>query len=190
MNKTIRRERVAATATSDQATPPAVVEREIPSRALRRAIQMADQGDCLDALRLLRPQGHSLEILNAIGVCLMRLGKVDESVALFRGVVMKPGCTLLRPDVATHYKLNFATALLLSGTPAGCLSVLSEIQEPENPTVQRLQRAIKSWEAELSFWRRWDWRINRIEPAKCHVVIDFPPGDFVPQSHAPREGER
>lgn len=190
MNKAAPMERVAVAATPEKTASPTVAAQESQSPALRRAIQMADHGDCRGALQLLRPQGHAPEIMNAIGVCLMRLGKIDESLALYRGMVMKPGCTLVRPEVPTHHKLNFATALLLQGTPAGCLSVLSEIGEPENPTVQRLQRAMKAWEAGLSFWRRWDWRINRIEPAKCHVVIDFPPGEFVPQGHPPSGGER
>ena len=187
MHKVAQTKRVAVAATPEKNLSPVIAAKESQTSALRRAIQMADHGDCQGALQLLRPQGHAPDILNAVGVCLMRLGKIDDALALYRGMVMKPGTTLVRPEVPTHYKLNFATALLLRGTPAGCLSVLSEVREPENPAVQRLHRAIKGWEAGLSFWRRWDWRINRIEPAKCRVVIDFPPGQLVPQDH-PQDG--
>lgn len=148
------------------------------SPGLRRAIQLANQGDCKAALQLLRPQGHSPETLNAIGVCLMRSGQIKEAVSLYHPLVMKAGCTWMRPEVPSLYKLNFATALLLSGTPAGCLSALKDINEPGHPTVVRLQAAIKKWEASLSIWRRWDWRINHMEPSKCRVELDFVPGEF------------
>lgn len=162
--------------------PVSVAADGVHSPAFRRAIQMANNGDCKAALQLLRPQGHDPETMNATGVCLLRLGKIGEAVVLYRGMVMKPGCTWLRPEVPTLYKINYATALLLNGTPAGCLSVLNEIRDPDHPTVQRLFGAIKKWEATLPFWRRWDWRISRIEPPRCQVPLGFTPGEFSHQT--------
>lgn len=104
--------------------------------------------------------------MNAIGVCLMRLGKAREAVDVYQGMVMKPGCTWMRPEVPKLYKLNFATALLLKGTPAGCLGTLSE-------------------RSQLSFLRRWDWRLSHVEPPNCQIELDFPPGEFFHSSAKP-----
>lgn len=178
MNQRPHAQAPTAVATPPKTALPSVAADSVHSSALRRAIQAANDGDCRTALQLLRPQGHDPATMNAIGVCLMRLGHIEEAVALYRGMVMKPGCTWVRPEVPKLYKINFATALLLGGTPAGCLSVLDEIRDPGCPLVQRLRAAIKTWEAGLPFWRRWDWRINRIDPPKCPIQVDFAPGEF------------
>lgn len=185
MNKRPSVGRSTVEATPERGVPSAVAPIDGRPSALRRAIQLANHGDCRGAMQLLRPQGHDPETMNAMGVCLMRMGQINEATVLYRGMVIKPSCTWVRPEVPTLYKLNFATALLLGGTPSGCLSVLNDVQDPGNRMVQRLRGAIKAWEAELSFWRRWDWRINRIEPPKCRIKIDFAPGEF---SHGVGDG--
>ncbi|WP_164101367.1 tetratricopeptide repeat protein [Candidatus Laterigemmans baculatus] len=152
------------------------------SPSLRRAVQLAESGQYHAALQLLRPQGRSPETLNAIGVCLMRMGNLQEAVPLYHAMVMKPGCTWMRPEVPTLYKINFATALLLKGSPAGCLAILKEINAPRDPRIQQLRGALRKWEASLSFWRRWDWYLSHVEPPKCRVELDFVPGHFF---HAP-----
>jgi hypothetical protein len=145
---------------------------------LYRAIDLAAEGRCDKALSLLnRAKGRDDQIVNAIGVCLLRQGRFEEAVPLFRRLVLAPGCTWMR-SAPTAYKTNYATALLLSQRPAGCLEILGELHCEKDPTVQRLRAAIKRWESQLTFWQRLNWWLGRIEPSNRTVPLDFPPGDF------------
>ena len=122
--------------------------------------------------------GHDLDIVNARGVCLMRTGKYDEAVALFRSLVLQPGCTWMRKDRPVHYKTNLATALLLSGRPSGCLEMLHELAAEAPPTAGALRSTIKRWESTLPFWAWLNWKTGRIAPVNRPVPMDFEPGDF------------
>ncbi len=113
-----------------------------------------------------------------MGVCLMRAGRVENAVDVYRAFVLTPGTLLERPDVNNAYKRNFATALLIRGLPSGALTVLKDTREPDHPMAVRLYAAIKQWEKSLSWLRRLDWKINSIEPANCRIPLDFEPGEF------------
>ena len=153
---------------------------------LQRAVQLAERGDCAAALQLLRSHGQDRETLNAIGVCLMRLGQTSEAIKLYRTMVLMPNCTWMRPDLPTHYKTNFATALLLGGHPAGCLEMLDELGSAGGAVAEQLYAAVKRWESTLGLWRWIDWRICRVEPAKVKIELGFTPGEFVAASPARR----
>lgn len=129
-----------------------------------------------------RQGGQDMEIVNARGVCLMRTGRYDEAVALFRNLVLQPGCTWMRKERPVHFKTNFATALLLIGHPSGCLDMLHELGGEAPATTEALRAAVKKWESGLS-WLSWlDWKINRIDPKNCTVPISFEPGEFAGDS--------
>lgn len=128
--------------------------------------------------------GQDLAVVNARGVCLMRLGRHEEAVALFRNLVLQPGCTWMRGDRPGYYKCNFATALLLSGRPSGCLAVLHELGSEAPTAALTLRAAIKRWESGLSLWSWLDWKLNGIDPHNVRIPTDFEPGQFV-QEPAP-----
>lgn len=129
-------------------------------------------------LDMLKSVWRDRQLLNAKGVCLLRLGRVEEAGRLYYDLVLNPGCTWMRPDLPTLYKTNYATALLLSGHPSGCLEMLAEIKDEQNPTVQRLRAAIKNWESRLTFLQKLNWWFGHIEPANRPVTIDFEAGEF------------
>ena len=93
--------------------------------------------------------------------------------------MLNPGTTTIRFDVDDLTKINFATALMLKGTPSGALDVLAELRTPEMLPAVRLRAAIIQWSKSLSWWRRWDWKFNRIDPPNARVPIDFEPGEFI-----------
>jgi hypothetical protein len=121
---------------------------------------------------------RSPKSLNALGVCHLRLGNYSEAVRIFRGITLQSGCTWERGDVPPLYRRNFATALLLDGLPAGCLSVLQSPELADHPRSREILAAIKRWERSLPFFKRWDWRLNGVTPKDCHIPIDFEPGEF------------
>jgi hypothetical protein len=146
--------------------------------AIRRAMRHVAVGAYQKALDSLRSDGQDARLRNLRAVCLLRLGRYDSAIRVLRDLVLKPGCTWMRPDVPMAYKVNFATALLLGGHPGGCAEMLAELRQPTHPSVLRLQAAIDRWVASLSFWQKLNWRIYGDGPANRPVTIDFLPGEL------------
>ncbi len=143
-----------------------------------RVLHHVANGNCQKALDLLRSAGREPHMQNAIGVCLMRLGRTEEAVRIFRDLVLGPGGFGLKPEIPLIPKINFATSLLLADRRAGCLDVLAGLGEDMHPSVQRLRAVIKEWERSLSFWQRLNWRFGRIEPNNAPVTFESPPGEL------------
>lgn len=134
-------------------------------------------GNQLDAaLKLAREGGGTAWLKNARGVCLMRMGKHQEALDLYRGLVLQSGTIWMRPESPTACKVNFATALLLAGHPAGCDGVLAEINREDHPAVIRLRLALKQWKSELSVWQRLLLAIGQ-EPSHP-ATLPFAPGEL------------
>jgi hypothetical protein len=169
--QTSHKDTLGSQAACNDATP-------LLSPALQRACSRLQRGDYDGAADLLAAAGRDIQVRNALGVCLMRLGRVDKAVEVFRSFVLMPGTVLERPDVSNACKRNFATALLMKGFPSGAMSVLAEIREPGHPVTLRLNCAIRRWEGSLSWFRWLDWKLNGIEPPMCQVPLEFEPGEF------------
>jgi hypothetical protein len=149
------------------------------SEVLQQALKLIADNKYQKAVDLLNAKGlRENSHQNAKGVCLMRLGFHDDAVRLFRSLVMVPGSTRMRPDVPAICKINFATALLLSGCASGCMEVLGEIRQDQDPNVQRLRTAVEKWISEMTLLQKLNWWLGRIEPANRPVKLDFEPGDL------------
>lgn len=147
---------------------------------MRRIVSEAALGRYDRALALADayPQ-RDQQVSNAKGVCLMRLGRSREAVALYRSLLVTPDCTSVRADCPAYLKLNYATALLLAGQPGACLDVLQ--QAGDRWTIARaLRGAVERWETTLPFSQKLDWWINHVAPPGTTVATDFTPGDFGP----------
>ena len=131
-----------------------------------------------EAADLLRTAPRSQWTSNTLGVCLLRCGRVDEALQLYRSLALNPGTTTLRPEVDDLTCVNFATALMMKGMPSGAMDVLADMHAVDILPAVRLRAAIIQWSKSLSWWRRLDWKLNRIDPPKAHVPIDFEPGEF------------
>ena len=148
------------------------------SAVLSEAIALADAGNPEGALKLLKADSKTTDVMiNARSVCLMRLGRGEDARKALRPVVMSSECTWMKPEVPVIYRTNFCMALLLSGHPQGCLSVLTDMQEQDHPAVQRVRQTLESWKRSLTFWQRLQWKLG-IEP-EVLFVPDSVPGDFV-----------
>ncbi len=143
-----------------------------------KAARFVASGNYQKALDVLRSARLDPALRNVMGVCLLRLGNVDEAVRVFRELVLQPGCIWVRRDIPAVYITNYATALLLQGHPSGCLEVLASLPDPSHAARQKLLAAVKAWSASLSLWQRFNWRFGRIEPKGCRVTVDFVPGEL------------
>jgi hypothetical protein len=147
---------------------------------MHRVLDEVAFGRYENALKIVSPATATDPVLaNARGVCLMRMGMYDDSVALYRWLVLNPGQSLVRRDRPAYFKTNFATALLVAGNVDGCLHVLHQIHE-DSPRIRQLREAISQWEAALTYWQKLDWWINRCVPSNRPVTIHFEPGEFGP----------
>lgn len=168
-----------------------------PSPTLAKAFHMADAGDLKGALKILVASGEaSLLASNARGVCLMRMGRAEDAVQVYRICAVDNATMYLRRDLPVIVGTNFATALLLSGRTAGAANTLSEIGNETHPSVARLRSALAKWEAELSWWQKVCWKAGLVPSHP--VTLEFMPGDFMdlgglhrqePPSRPPAEGE-
>lgn len=140
---------------------------------LEKHLQAGQPKNALDVLA--RIKVHSPWTTNAVAVCLLRQGKADRAVGLFRNLVLS-GSLFLRQDVPTAWKTNFATALLMTDNLFGCIQVLRDIQGENHPSVQRLRGAIRRWHSELSMGEKFQWFLGG-QPAR-RVELDFPPGEL------------
>lgn len=143
---------------------------------LSRAQRLIEQRQYGQALDLVQATGHDPVLRNIKGVCLLRLGKPEAAVSIYREMVFKQGCVWVRPEVPTLYKVNFATALLLSGKIEGGLNVLSQAMDETNPGVQRLRQCIQRWKKGFSIKQRLSWWFGGMSDAKVHIPLDFEPG--------------
>ena len=146
--------------------------------AYERACRQIALGNYQKALDLMRSMGSEPHVRNAMGVCLLRLGRAEDAIPLLRSLVLEPNCTWTRATVPLLYRCNFATALLVSGRPSGCEDILSEVAEQTHPSVQRIRAALERWVETLTLWQKLNWWVGRIEPPQCHVVLDFVPGEL------------
>ncbi|MCA9174863.1 MAG: hypothetical protein KDB14_10310 [Planctomycetales bacterium] len=145
---------------------------------LHEAMQLVEAGELEQALkRLTKESSCSPDVLNARGVCLLRLGRTADAIRVLRSFVLAPGCTCMRPELPVIYRANFATSLLLGGLALGVRYTLAEFAEKDHPSVVRLRDAMRRWEQGLSWWQRLGWRCG-LAPA-VPIAIDFVPGEFV-----------
>lgn len=159
-----------ATDTNDSATDVSGLSKRVVTLLKKRSYDEAS-----DQLRAMPRSPLNRETL---GVCLLRSGRVDEALTLFRSLAMQPGTTILRKDARDSLRINFATSLLLSGIASGALEVLDELLDRKHPAATQLRGAVQRWASGLSFWRRLDWKFSRIDPPGSSVPIDFAPGVF------------
>lgn len=155
---------------------PAVALQKSSGAIPSRVITMIEKGRYSDALKTLQTLPPAPLVTHVMGVCAIRAGSIPLAVRIFRGLCLNPGTTVLRWESDDVMRINFATALLLDGLPSGAVDILGELHQRDCPAAVVLRQAIGNWVSQLSFWQRWNWRLNHIEPAEPRVRIDFTPG--------------
>ncbi|MFG0268200.1 MAG: tetratricopeptide repeat protein [Rhodopirellula sp. JB055] len=150
---------------------------ELPD-VLQSVVKLLAKRDYEGVVRRLHSAGRTPAIRNTLGVCLLRLGRREEALSVFRQFVLSSDGVLERSEVSSVCKRNFATALLVNGLVGGALDALNQSGEPDHPRAIELRNCLRDWERSLSWWRRLDWKINRIVAKDCHVPFTFEPGEL------------
>ena len=122
--------------------------------------------------------GVNQRLKNAYGVCLLRLGDSTRAITVFRDLALMSGGVCLRTDAPLTFKTNFATALLMANNVSGCLTILHELRDEKDETIENLWSAIRKWEAGMSTTQGILWRFFQTAPNRP-IVLDFVPGDMI-----------
>lgn len=125
------------------------------SDPMARARAAMDGGRCEDAMEILTRAGQrGREATNLRGVCLLRLGRHEEAVKLFRDIVFPGGSFTMSDSVPTNVRVNYITALLLSGNATVGLQLLDQVADRQHPELLRLQQAVGEWKKRIGLLRR------------------------------------
>lgn len=147
------------------------------SEVLHRVRDLLDTGRAEQALDLLKGGGNrSKAAVNAYGVCLMRLGRIDEATAVFRKLVASGAGFSIDTDTPTVFQTNYGMALLLGKHVDGCVGVLNQIKDQAHPAVIKIRGAIEEWKRTLGSVRRFLALLLGLPDAT--VPTAFPPGDL------------
>ena len=113
------------------------------------------------------------ELINALGVCLMRLNKIDPALRAFRDIIFQ-NSICIPTTTPTLYKANYVTALLLKGFVQTALDIEKTLNKDGHPYVTELKRAVRNWKQSLPWYQRLLCYINRY-PNKP-LTLPFAPG--------------
>lgn len=148
------------------------------SDVLAMVQKLLDVGKSKEAAELVRKfKSGAPQLSDAYGVALMRSGEAARAVEAYRDLCINLSGFALKPNLPTSFKTNYATALLLARNVSGCLDLLTEIDEEQNPYVQKLRAAIDRWRRSLRWWKRLAFDLYGVEP-KTPVALDFQPGEL------------
>lgn len=143
---------------------------------LDRVHTLIHENKIVEALaKLAHLKDGSLATRNAKAVCLMRLGKAEEAIAILSPVVLKYGTITVDLELPEKIPLNLATAFLMVGNLEGATSVLNQSNE-NSPRVRALWSAIKKWRRQQSLLLQLGILLGSW-PYDRPVPLDFPPGE-------------
>ncbi len=124
-----------------------------------------------------RVRDTSAPVVNARAVCLLRLGRPQEAARILGPLAYSNGGMMPNLEALLSVRVNYATALLLSGNISGCQGALRDLFREEHPSIDRLRGALAKWRKSQGLWRRLLMAVG-VEPYGARVVPDSPPGEL------------
>ncbi len=144
---------------------------------LERAQALLDEARPEAALKLLPSVApESPALMNARGVCLLRMGRRHDALRLFREIAMPAGSFSVPNGTPTVFQVNYATALLLAGSLPAAMEMIEEIPDKTHPALVQLAGAVRRWKRSLPWWSRMLLAVGLYPDAG--PALDFPPGSL------------
>lgn len=137
---------------------------------------LIDSNQLQEAIQLItRTKSQTDQMLNAHGVCLMRLGQVEDALKVLRTLAYQdqPAIAAERPVII---QANYATALLLSGDNLQAIDIIRGLDATQHPYVAKLKHTIRDVKKGLGLWGRFLWAMT-LYP-KTRIALDYAPGDL------------
>jgi len=134
--------------------------------ALQHIRELLDHDRPGEALDFITHSGNdSPEMENARGVCLLRLGRFDEAIAVLQEVTFQ-GLPGIPPHTPVLFQVNFAFAMLRANRDkGGALLISDRLQGSEHPEAAKLKAAVRQWKESLGPLGRLRCRLG-LYPAK------------------------
>ncbi len=150
-----------ATKTANMATKTA----KAPT-ALQHIRELLDQDRPGEALNFITHAGNdSPEMENARGVCLLRLGRLDEAISVLQDVTFQ-GLPVIPYDAPALFQANFAVAMLRANRDKGAaLEISDRLKGNEHPEAAKLKAAVRQWKKSIGPLGRLRCRVG-LCPAK------------------------
>jgi hypothetical protein len=105
------------------------------------------------------------EMENARGVCLLRVGRLDEAIEVLRDVTYQ-GLLDIPDDAPALFQVNLAVAMLRANrVKGGALMIADRLNGNEHPEAARLKAAVRQWKESLGPLGRLCCRLG-LYPAK------------------------
>ena len=136
------------------------------SAGLQHIRELLDHDRPSEALNLITHSGNDSPAMeNARGVCLLRLGRLDEAISVLRDVAFQ-GLPVIPSDAPVLFQVNFAVAMLRANYDKGEALVISDrLNGNEHPEAAKLKAAVRQWKKSLGPLGRLRCRLG-LYPAK------------------------
>lgn len=125
------------------------------------------------ALQTIDKDTHDPELLNARGVCLLRLHKIEPATDVFKWLVFKQFITI-QPETPPLYIANYLTALIMKGRTQTAMDLRKSLDGSSHPYVTELKKAMQNWKQTLPWHQRILCGMN-LYPNKP-LPLSFEPG--------------
>ena len=132
------------------------------SAALQHIRELLDQDRPDEALNIVTRSGDdSPEMQNARGVCLLKLGRLDEAVKVLQDITCQGVAAGMSHHAPALFQVNFAIAMLRANREkGGALLIADWLNGNEHPEAARLKAAVRQWKKSIGLLGRLRCRLG------------------------------
>lgn len=153
-----------------------MTEKMVTHNRIEHVRGLLNSGKPDQALQYIDRNGQNNQpMVNARGVCLMRLGRVEAAVEVLRDLTFH-GLVCIPSDTPPLYQANYATALLMKGYTQEALEILASLAPNQHPYIAALYETVAEWKKTLNVFLQLSCRI-KLYPSK-RIPLKYPPGDL------------
>jgi hypothetical protein len=177
IEKATQQENLPSTSSAVTKSPPS--EPLLPlDETMRRIKALVDRNNYQKALEVIPASNSKPELRNARAVCLMRLHDFPTAVQVFRTFALTEYSQTMKANLPEYMKVNFAIALFFGGQPAGGWAAMNELETTRDDQILIVREACRNWIAGFGFFKRLDWKLNKIAPESLPPIPVEPLGRF------------
>jgi len=118
---------------------------------------------------------QSPDMRNALGVCLMRLGKVEKALNILQELVFQKFLSIPKGTPAI-YQANYATVLLLKNYNQMAIEIIKGLSPADHPYIAQLHASVAQWKKQLPVFHKFRCMLGLYPDTP--VTLSMEPGDI------------